>query len=142
MKGFPTFTVFTLCMYHFVSCQDRGMSAESLHVVLLCPFRFYYYQYYHHYYYYCWCLLCVLMSCCLLSLFNLTFSDPLQSLNKVCRVPNLLSFNGVPSPPFRLFRGYLHPLLINLEGITPCSELPALYRTLVFKTKMKVVFGF
>ena len=34
------------------------------------------------------------------------------------RAPNLLSFKGVPSPPSWCFRGYFHPLFINLEGIT------------------------
>ena len=39
------------------------------------------------------------------------------------RAPNLLSFKGVPSPPSWCFRGYFHPLFINLLSlcITSCQ---------------------
>ena len=60
------------------------------------------------------------------------------------RAPNVLSFKGVPSPPFWCFRRYFHPLFINLEGITLCSELTALHKPWV-KTQnliLNVVFGF
>ena len=42
---------------------------------------------------------------------------------KFIGAPNFLSFKGVPSPLPRFFRGYFHPLFINLEGITACSKV-------------------
>ena len=64
----------------------------------------------------------------------------LTGLLLVFRAPNFLSFKGVPSPPFRLFRGYFHPLLIDLEGTSLCSVRPALHKTLVQKKKKKKHF--
>ena len=45
--------------------------------------------------------------------------------------PNFLSFKGVPSPLLRFFRGYFHPLFINLEGIIAGSKLLNLHKTWV-----------
>ena len=45
---------------------------------------------------------------------------------------------GVPSPPW-CFRGYFHPLFINLQGATLCSELPALHKPRV-KTQNLISF--
>ena len=42
--------------------------------------------------------------------------------------PHWPSFKEVPSPPSWRFRGYFHPLFINLEGITLRSKLPALHK--------------
>ena len=72
--------------------------------------------------------------------------DSFQSFqtSETVRAPNLLSFKGVPSPPSWCFKGYFHPLFINLEGITLYSKLPALYKPWV-KTQnliLNVVFGF
>ena len=49
-----------------------------------------------------------------------------------CRAPNSLSHKGVPSHPSGLFRGYFYPLVINLEGITLCSELQPLHKIWVY----------
>ena len=57
---------------------------------------------------------------------------------------NLLSFKEVPSPPSWCFRGYFHPLFINLEDITLCSELPVLHKPWVKAQNLifNVVFRF
>ena len=49
------------------------------------------------------------------------------------RAPNFLSFKGVPSPLPRFFRGYFHPLFINLEGITACLKVLNFHNTWVNK---------
>ena len=53
-------------------------------------------------------------------------------------------FQGGTLPPSWCFRGYFHPLFINLEGMTLCSELLALHKLWV-KTQnliLNVVLGF
>ena len=47
------------------------------------------------------------------------------------RAPNFLSFKGVPSSLSRFFRGYFHPLIINLEGITACWKVLNFHQTWV-----------
>ena len=68
------------------------------------------------------------------------FSPKLLSSN---RAPNFLSFKGVPSPLPRFFRGYFHPLFINLKGITACSKLLNFNNTWVQQNHvLSVVSGF
>ena len=63
--------------------------------------------------------------------FNFHWEAWIRSSIITFRAPNFLPFKEIPSPPSLPFRGYFHHLFINLESITPFSELPTLHKTWV-----------
>ena len=84
----------------------------------------------------------IMVSSVLFTAIAAKISRSFLSRSKV-RAPNFVSFKGVPSSLLRFFRGYFHPMFINLRGYYYMFKGALLSQDLsVTKSYLSVVFGF